>query len=35
MEGFCMTARLIGPDAPPAEIVQAAMMLMEAYSRSL
>lgn len=33
MEGFCMTARLIGPDAPPAEIVQAAMTLMEVYGK--
>ncbi|GMK44233.1 TetR family transcriptional regulator [Paenibacillus glycanilyticus] len=33
MEGFCMTARLIGPGAPPAEIVQAAMALIEAYGK--
>ncbi|MBB6673669.1 TetR/AcrR family transcriptional regulator [Cohnella nanjingensis] len=31
MEGFCMTARLIGPDAPPADIVQAAITLIESH----
>jgi AcrR family transcriptional regulator len=33
MEGFCMIARLIGPDAPPADIVQAAMTLIESHSK--
>jgi AcrR family transcriptional regulator len=31
MEGFCMTARLIGPDSPPADIVQAALTLIQSH----
>ncbi|WP_158630047.1 TetR/AcrR family transcriptional regulator [Cohnella sp. AR92] len=33
MEGFCMIARLIGPDAPPADIVQAAMTLIDSHGK--
>ncbi|WP_438445139.1 TetR/AcrR family transcriptional regulator [Gorillibacterium sp. sgz5001074] len=32
MEGFCMIARLVGPDAPPADIEQAARILIESHS---
>jgi AcrR family transcriptional regulator len=31
MEGFCMTSRFIGPDSPPADIVQAAQTLIQAH----
>ncbi|MGG4035933.1 hypothetical protein ABEV74_19765 [Paenibacillus cisolokensis] len=31
MEGFCITARLIGPDSPPADVVQAAQALIQSH----
>ncbi|GGD64188.1 TetR/AcrR family transcriptional regulator [Paenibacillus nasutitermitis] len=33
MEGFCMTARLIGTDSPPADIVQAATVLIQSHHK--
>lgn len=33
MEGFCMTARLMDLDSPPADIAQAALTLIQSYRK--